>query len=441
MRLFYSILLVLSLGFLQAFAVDLPQKPDVDDFYHPDPHDDTWHTQKPGYIIKARDVTMASLWLSLPSKAKAYQLLYVTQDVYEKPAYAVTTIVVPVRPNFKRILSLQIAYDSPDNNCSPSYGLQHSVAGAAATWSRTQLYTVLPWLQQGPVMNIPDYEGINAAFTVGPQSAYHTLDSIRAALNSHDTTGISPSARTVMFGYSGGAFASEWAAEYHQEYASELKIAGAVLGGPPPNISSTYEHSNGGNSSELNVWAILGVMNAYKNVSDFVHSDLKETHKAAFLDPQKRCSRCEPREYVPGPPLSNADISDFFKHGNHFLYKFKDTLDYIGLMGKRSYPKFPLYIYQGTNDDITAPVSHTDDLVEEFCKNGVKVWYRRYLGLDHFETSAAGVQGAWLWTMSVFNNPFFPRSCSTKDIAEEDDGELDAISDHGAWGQLHDDLR
>ncbi|KAB8234183.1 uncharacterized protein BDW43DRAFT_310539 [Aspergillus alliaceus] len=66
-------------------------------------------------------------------KFEAFQLLYVTheldknnetQELDKKKATSVTTIIVPQGANTSRILSYQIAYDSPDINCSPSYGLQ-----------------------------------------------------------------------------------------------------------------------------------------------------------------------------------------------------------------------------------------------------------------------------------------------------------------------------
>jgi triacylglycerol lipase len=159
--------LVLLLGLLCVLVAEAaPLLPSEDPLYTP--NNDSWsELAPPGTILNSREVTIASLVPGFPSKAKAFQLLYVTRDVHEKPAHTVTTIVVPQEPKFDRLLSFQIAYDSPDINCSPSYGIQFGVDGPAATWNRNQLSYALPYLQQGPVLNIPDYEGSN----VGPQSA------------------------------------------------------------------------------------------------------------------------------------------------------------------------------------------------------------------------------------------------------------------------------
>ncbi|KAJ6104884.1 hypothetical protein N7486_003573 [Penicillium sp. IBT 16267x] len=145
-------------------------------------------------------------------------------------------------------------YDSADINCGPSYGLHFQAERWGSLWNKLNLVFLLPYLQKGPVLNIPDYEGSNAACTVGPQSAFHTLDSIRAALQSTDYTNISSDAMVIMFGYSGGAFATELATE--------------KLGGLPPNITSTYNNINKGPMAEVNIAAILGVMNAYPEMDE-----------------------------------------------------------------------------------------------------------------------------------------------------------------------------
>jgi hypothetical protein len=65
-------------------------------------------------------------------------------------------------------------------------------------------------------VNVPDYEGPLASFTAGLMSGYATLDSVRAALNCGEILGLSPKARYAMYGFSGGALAAEWAAEFNR---------------------------------------------------------------------------------------------------------------------------------------------------------------------------------------------------------------------------------
>ncbi|KAF4185822.1 hypothetical protein CNMCM7927_006247 [Aspergillus lentulus] len=222
---------------------------------------------------------------------------------------------------------------------------------------------VEPFVQDnGLVLNIPDYEGWNAAFTVGPQTAYDVLDSIRGAFNFKDKIGLQPDARTVLYGFSGGAYATEWASEMQPD-------CWCCHGGPPPNITNTYIYCDGGDWAELNVWAVLGMMNAIPEIKEYINKDLLDEHREEFYGPMRRCSRHFGVEEVP-PSLAFRNISSFFRHGDHFLYKFHEALDQFGLMGRTGVPKFPMCIYQGTKDEIVHPIGVTNQLVRDLCERG-----------------------------------------------------------------------
>ncbi|KAH6667887.1 lipase [Halenospora varia] len=65
----------------------------------------------------------------------------------------------------------------------------------------------------GCYLNLPDYEGANAFFGAGVTSGHAIIDSIRAALSFGGERGMSESTKYAMWGYLGGAFPIEWAAE------------------------------------------------------------------------------------------------------------------------------------------------------------------------------------------------------------------------------------
>lgn len=391
--------------------IELPPpilQPQDDPFYKPE---GDWQSKDLGTILDVRKVTIASLLPYAPSKAKAYQLLYRTQNVHGHPDASVTTIIIPAYPNFKRVLSVQNAYDSADANCGPSYGLQYRAKGWAASWNQMNLAFMLRYLQAGPIMNIPDYEGSNATFTVGPTSAFQTLDSIRAVLNSVDHPDINPSdkisrdAKVIMFGYSGGAFATEWATEKVAWYASELKahIVGAVMGGAPPNVVNTYHNANKGDLSELNVAAVLGVMNAFPEIDAYLRNDLVEETKDLFLSALTKCYRpCE----VNSKDIVGADVSAFFKNGDSFLTIFKDTLDDIGVMGKnisfRNAPGYPLMFFYGDQDEIIAPISDTVKLANKWILMGLTSVKRIEIANATHMSGLAGLPRAWLWIDAKF---------------------------------------
>jgi triacylglycerol lipase len=412
MRFLSLLLPFLVVGVQHAFGSDghtfpLPELPSKDPFYKPE--GESWRSEPPGTILKVRNVTIASLLPYGPSKAKAYQLLYRTQNVHGEPDVSVTTIIVPVNPNFKRVLSVQNAYDSADVNCGPSYGLQFQAQGWGASWNKLNLAFMIRYLQHGPVMNIPDYEGSNASFTVGPTSAFQTLDSIRAALKStehpdiNSAEKISADAKVIMFGYSGGAFATEWATEKRAWYAPELPIVGAVMGAPPPNVVNTYHNANNGNMSELNVAAVLGMMNAYPEMDKYMRDDLvDEETRELFLSPLRKC--CTTCESIEG--LVCANVSSFFKHGDYFLERFKTTLDEVGVMGRnitlRNKPWYPLMIFNGAEDEITKPIKDTEDLVSKWRRLTLTPVKHVTLANKDHTTALIGLPRAWLWIDNRF---------------------------------------
>jgi len=84
-------------------------------------------------------------------------------------------------------------------------------------------------LNEGWYVVIPDHQGPKSTFVVGESAGHIVLDSIRATLRSGNITGIHEDAKVTLWGYSGGSFASGWAAQMHPTYASELKIVGALM--------------------------------------------------------------------------------------------------------------------------------------------------------------------------------------------------------------------
>ena len=81
-------------------------------------------------------------------------------------------------------------------------------------------------------MIVPDAEGQRADFAAGPEYGMNTLDLIRAAFNA-STVELANDANIALLGYSGGAIASEWAAELAPTYAPDVdaRMIGAAIGG------------------------------------------------------------------------------------------------------------------------------------------------------------------------------------------------------------------
>ena len=90
-----------------------------------------------------------------------------------------------------------------------------------------------PFLADGYTVIVPDTEGQRADFAAGPEYGMNTLDSIRAVFSPSSTVGLPDDAKVAMLGYSGGAIATEWAAELAPTYAPDVnaRMIGAAMGG------------------------------------------------------------------------------------------------------------------------------------------------------------------------------------------------------------------
>ncbi|PLB42594.1 putative lipase [Aspergillus candidus] len=392
-----------TLSRAESQVFNIPELPSRDAFYTPDASD--WADNKLGTILDYRQVNIdLSTTSSDIIDYDAFQLLYVTSDLNLQKTTSVTTIIIPQGANTSRILSHQLAYDAPDVNCSPSYGIQPGANAGALPFTRDLMGLISEILEDDhpPVLNIPDYEGSNAAFTVGPQSGYQTLDSLRAATASGWITSIEADAEIAVFGYSGGGYASEWAVELHRDYAEDVNIIGAALGGLPTNILTTYQNMIG-LFSPLNVWAMLGMMNAFPHMNQWMEEDLKPERLEQFNGPRQRCS--EP-EVPPAPIQPNDDVNSWFEHGDYFLTKFEPEITEIGIMGRHistaTAPKYPLYIFRGGLDVLTSPHEDTVALKEKFCREGTSVTFVLWPFHTHVPASEAGSPYAMKWVRKVF---------------------------------------
>lgn len=226
--------------------VSFPERHDKSDFHNPiPPSQDPWYTApdyfetaQPGTVILARDAPgrMTSL---VANCSAAYNILYRTTDSHYRPAWAVTTVFVP-NTTTPALVSYQVPYDSASLDASPSYAL-YSTSNETADYRDA----VSLLLSQGWFVNVPDYEGPLASFTAGVQSGHATIDSVRAVLGVREWLGMADYVRYAMWGYSGGALASEWAAELQVQYAPGMSFSGAAIGGLTPNVTSVLWTING----------------------------------------------------------------------------------------------------------------------------------------------------------------------------------------------------
>jgi hypothetical protein len=285
-------LTILLLLFTTAIAKALPADnnylykrsgllPSDDPFYTP-PADLENYT--PGTILRSRPFLGKVGFFNFPiNLAAAYQLLYRTTGSSGEAISTVTTILIPNNADFTSLLSYQAEINAAWSGCFPSYVLQAGNQNADNPVAEYSMLLYISVLSRGWIVALPDHEGPNAAFGIGPLGGHCVLDSIRAVLQSGSLTGISTNARTVMWGYSGGALPTEWALEEHATYAPELSIAGAALGGLPGNVTWTlFNRFNGKIPAGLIAAAIWGLAAGYPEISPLIQANLVQDKESAF---------------------------------------------------------------------------------------------------------------------------------------------------------------
>ncbi len=187
----------------------VPIAPSSDQWYKTPP--EGWGAKQPGTVLRIRKAPL--LQYAVANTLAVYHILYATTDSGSHPTWAVTTLFVPASQSrcsnaaqatcAHALLSYQLPYDSANVDASPSYALHGG-----------EPYGEIPdALARGWFVSVPDYEGPQASFTAGVMAGHATLDSVRAVLAVAGSFGLRlPDAKVALWGYSGGALASEWAA-------------------------------------------------------------------------------------------------------------------------------------------------------------------------------------------------------------------------------------
>ncbi|MCP2291540.1 lipase family protein [Nocardia amikacinitolerans] len=370
-----------------ASAIPLPQH---DSFYEP-PAD--FAGAEPGTILRSREVRLAVLTL-LPLNVRSWQLLYRTTDLFDQPAVAVTTVILPAGadPNRPRpLVSLQFYYDSASPSCAPSYVLRQGAGlpGVEGIHSNSELIALAALISQGWAVSIPDYEGPQGHLAVAKEPGYMTLDGIRAAQR-FEPMGLDANTPVALWGYSGGGMATGWAAEMQPSYAPELNVKGAALGAPVSDVESLL-HVNGSMFASLIGIGIASLSNAYPTFKEVTYRYLTPEGRALM---DRTNAQCLPRNaltqmFVDYQRLLTIPIAEYLA-----LPEIREVFDATVLGGNT--PTMPIHLYQGVFDE-AVPVWTNDALAQRYCASGASVVYKRDHLSEHLTLPSLGMADTFNW--------------------------------------------
>jgi hypothetical protein len=376
----------------------------------------------PGTVLKTR--TISYYVVGIKTRIQATQVVYRSTNAMLEPAANVTTIFSPdctsSCPNKNKVLSYQSFYDS----LNPEDGPSRAFAGGKRIPDLLPAVETLlfgSYRKKGYTVVISDTQGQKAAFAAGPEYGYNTLDAIRAAFNLPQA-GLDRNAKVAMLGYSGGAIATEWAAELAPTYAPDLNgnLIGAAFGGVlvSPEHNLTYVEG-------APIWggvmpmAVIGVSRSY-------NIDIQKYLTPRGLEVYNRMQKAS-IAYVLGQ-YSRVTWKDLVKPEFQDRTKIPEYVEAVNkvIMGTGGTPTIPLQIGQGTGGTMeltkTSPLWGKGDgvmlagdvrtLARQYCDQGVKVQHKEY-GTSHFVTMISWLPWATAWIDDRFAGKPAPENCAS----------------------------
>ena len=377
----------------------------------------------PGTVLATRSVPFHLL--GVPTALKATQLLYRSTSLTGNPTVNVTSVIQPLgHTDKKKVLSYQSAYDSLSRSDQPSYAIAGGLT-LGGVIPNVELTVFGQFLAQGFTVIVPDTEGQRADFAAGPEYGMNTLDSIRAAFNS-SAVGLPSDARVALLGYSGGAIASEWAAELAPTYAPDAnaRLIGAAIGGVLVHPAHNLRYVEGTFFwAGVMPMALIGIARAFG--VDFtpylsprglrLYHDMQSTSIANILG-QPRYWRLKWADVISPAHPTPESLPLFVTVANKLI------------MGTGGTPTIPLFIGQGANGDLewtpgNKPGIGAGDgvmiagdvrtLARTYCARGVTVQYEEYELLSHISAILVWLPQAIDWIKDRFAGQPAPDNCSS----------------------------
>jgi hypothetical protein len=383
-----------------------PPPPQSDPFYQPPTG---YESAAPGTVLRSRETTVAA-FAQLPQRVQAWQLLYRTTDTQGQPEATVTTVLQPygATPSASRpLLSYQVAEDSAAPQCAISYQLQQG-AGNENVVAQAEILLIDAGLQRGWAVTVPDYEGPDSAYVAGRQAGQAVLDGIRATEN-FQAVGLNGANTSVgIWGYSGGALASGWAAELQPGYAPELKIKGVAEGGLPVNPANVLAKINKGPFAGIAMSGIAGISKAYPQLADFLTGHLTPAGQAAFAQAATRCNS----ENVAS--FAFTDVYKYFTVADPLSQPVPAQVLADDTLGQHT-PTAPLFVYQSVNDELIPPAD-VDAAVAKYCGQGATVIYHRDILSEHIALVVTGAPDALNWLSARLSGSPAATGCHTSTV-------------------------
>ncbi|WFD19857.1 hypothetical protein MCAP1_002097 [Malassezia caprae] len=368
-----------------------PITPKGDPFYEPPSN---WEDKPLGHIYRSREVNVTAI-LEF-NIAKAYQLLYRTSYANKsEPTTSVTTIIIPHNAQKDKLVAYGDWEDANGPQCAPSYVLQKGLFGPDPSVVLNYAL-MLPFLQAGYPVAIPDKEGRKSVFASGFVEGHQTLDAIRAVVK-FDKMNFTKDVRVVGTGYSGGAIQMGWAASLMPVYAPEIPVVGWYYGGTPTSISALARKLNKSIFSGFLIAGITSLVDTYPEIKEFIHKVGTAELLNGMQFVREHCVSDNNGHFTFADLKSKkyTTLGDKFFEAAPVKKVFK-----LLQMGRDPdlTPNVPVLMQHGVSDEISDYDAAVDSYVD-WCKHGANIELTEYVNplAAHALTAITGVPSSFLW--------------------------------------------
>ena len=151
-------------------------------------------------------------------------------------------------------------------------------------------------------------------------------------------------------------------------------------------------------------------------MSSFINRQLLPGKREKFISYAAECEN----EYITA--AAYMDAFSFFADGMKLVMTdvWKTVTSGAGQQGVHGVPQQPLFVYKAVGDEVS-PVADTDDLVNRYCADGVRIQYQRNHFGEHITESTLGSPAAFMWLKDRFagvpirqTNTF--KNCEIQDV-------------------------
>ncbi|MFI5721011.1 lipase family protein [Nocardia sp. NPDC051750] len=231
--------------------------------------------------------------------ARSTRFTYASSDTHDAPTTVVGTYLEPTAPwtgpGERPLVAYAGGTQGQGPECAPSAMVSQVIRyqPPADVVFEYDVIAISQLLARGMAVVMTDYHDFGAPgvhnFLNRKTQGYAVLDSARAALRLPGA-GFTPGSPVVLYGYSQGGMASAAAAELQPEYAPELNVRGAYVGGPPLGPAEYIARNDGlpGVAPAI-AWILNGIAADYPETRPVLDAVLNDTGKAILHDSMGKC--------------------------------------------------------------------------------------------------------------------------------------------------------